>query len=245
MRWTVISLVMAATASSFGQGLFPHLDSKQESAYLLVIPGVQKALNATKDQAATWTTLYKQHIEEQADFAKTIKPDASEADMTTAQKKLEDMDRTAAAALIAKANPEQVTRLRQIDLQELGLESFGKDDVVSELGISVDQKTKIDAIRTAWLKAWDDASEVLAQKVAAIPRPGDDTDSKKKYEDAMNGIVAGAKSDEKALNTRKAEDLARVVGLLTPDQQAKWKAMLGEPFDLKEIPGYIAVENKG
>ena len=50
MRVFTTLFAFLVASASFAQGLYPHLDSKQEGAFLLVVAGVQKELKATPEQ---------------------------------------------------------------------------------------------------------------------------------------------------------------------------------------------------
>jgi hypothetical protein len=98
--------------------------------------------------------------------------------------------------------PEQAKRLRQIALQIDGPQSFGKPEVANELKLTEEQRQKTKGIQ-----------EEAAKQIRAMLRPGGDREETMKK---RSEII-------KATNDK-------VMSLLTPDQKAMWKEMIGEPF---------------
>jgi serine/threonine protein kinase len=98
--------------------------------------------------------------------------------------------------------PEQARRLKQIAWQEGGASAFGDPELVEALRLDEEQKEKVKAIQDE------------ARRAAWVgPRPGGPRpEDWKKAADSW----------------RTARDQALAV--LTPDQEAKWKELTGEPF---------------
>ncbi len=105
-------------------------------------------------------------------------------------------------SLLEGLGPEQVKRLKQIAWQESGASAFDDPEFAQALGLTEGQKEQIRAIQNA-----------ARQAMWAAPQPG-------------RGPSLDWKKAEAAWRT--ARDQA--VGLLTPEQKARWKELKGEPF---------------
>jgi len=98
--------------------------------------------------------------------------------------------------------PEQRKRLDQIALQMNGLLQAGKPDVASALGLTSDQKKKLEELHKM---AHKDAKAILKEA----------TDTDTKHAELM-----------KLHETNKM----RLIGLLTSDQKKKWAELVGPEF---------------
>jgi hypothetical protein len=115
--------------------------------------------------------------------------------------------------------PEQTKRLKQIQLQVAGLRAFTEADVQKELKLTDKQTAEI-----------KDINENLT----------------KDMRDMFSGGAGGdrAKMMEKMQELRK-EALDKAAGLLTDEQKATWKTMVGEKFELKMEGGFGGGGGKG
>jgi hypothetical protein len=104
--------------------------------------------------------------------------------------------------------PHQIKRLNEIFIQQAGAAALQDEDIAKELGISDAQKAKLVEVRQANQEA-----------TGAQMREAFQLD-----EDARR-----AKFEE----IRKAND-AKLLAVLTPDQQKKFDAMKGKPFTMPE-----------
>jgi hypothetical protein len=114
-----------------------------------------------------------------------------------------------AKGIAAVLKPEQAQRLKEIEIQQLGIGAFDDADVQKQLKLTADQKKDIKAIR-------DDLRKEISKVYAGIG--GDRTK------------LADARKKEAAL-TKEAKE--KMVGKLTADQTKTWKKMVGAPFELK------------
>ncbi len=96
--------------------------------------------------------------------------------------------------------PQQRTRLRQIILQRQGGLALNNSKTAEDLDLTETQRKKADAI--------------LAKLTVKLNRSGN---------------VWGPEGRKKAEETRKAAG-EELLGLLTPQQQNRWKELIGEPF---------------
>jgi hypothetical protein len=108
--------------------------------------------------------------------------------------------------------PNQLKRLNEIFIQVNGVAALQDEDVAKELGITDAQKAKVAEVRAANQEAIGAMMRELFQGGG-----GGDRDANR------------AKIDE----ARKAGD-AKVLAVLSADQQQKFEAMKGKPFTMPE-----------
>jgi len=112
--------------------------------------------------------------------------------------------------------PEQVKRLKEIEIQAAGLRAFNMPDVSAALKLSDDQKARITTMR---------------EEAASTSRG------------AFAGFLGGGQrpSEEKLAEARKkahqviADGMNKAQALLTDDQRAAWKSLIGDPFDTSTL----------
>jgi hypothetical protein len=103
--------------------------------------------------------------------------------------------------------PEQIKRLKQIDVQQAGAQAFTRADVVKALSLKDDQKDKIKTIAADMTKALADLR-------------------------AAGGGAAGRAANQEKITALRKETMDKVVGLLTDDQKKAFKEMTGDAFEL-------------
>jgi hypothetical protein len=104
--------------------------------------------------------------------------------------------------------PEQLKRLHQISLQTDGVNAFERERIQNMLGLTDEQKTEIASI----IKASNEEARGLFSQDAS--------------QDERRAAM------EKRRELRK-EALSKVEGKLTEEQKAKYKDLLGSPFEVK------------
>jgi Spy/CpxP family protein refolding chaperone len=120
--------------------------------------------------------------------------------MQEMQSKMQEMNKEVTAML----TPEQSKRLKQLQLQAGSvMQALNNEEVKKELNLTSEQTDKIKAI----------ADDMRAQ---------------------MNELRQGGGGDRQEM-AKKSEELrksteTKVMGVLTDEQKAKWKELMGEPF---------------
>jgi Spy/CpxP family protein refolding chaperone len=104
-------------------------------------------------------------------------------------------------ALSAFLKPDQHARLKQISLQLRGSMAFADPMVADALGLSAEQKEKLETLRRE-----------TGEAARALFQGGFNDETRKKLAELRQN------ANDKAIN------------VLTSEQQAKWKQMTGEPF---------------
>jgi len=108
--------------------------------------------------------------------------------------------------------PQQIKRLNEIFVQQNGASALQDEEIAKELGISDAQKAKLAEVRQANQEATFAQMRDLSQL--------DDNARRAKFEEI-----------------RKTND-AKLVAVLTPDQQKKFEEMKGKPFDMPQNAGF-------
>jgi Spy/CpxP family protein refolding chaperone len=119
------------------------------------------------------------------------------------QKRIAEINAANEKALGEILKPEQMKRLKQISYQQRGLENALSDpEVASALNLSAEQREKIQAIR-------DDARQKRAELFKA---GGSAEERRQRFAEFQKSITE------------------KLTGVLTAEQQAKWKELIGPEF---------------
>ncbi len=181
-------------------------------AMLLAIPKVQEELKITDEQKTKLQALAeKLGAEMRERFAgfRDLSDEERQKRMEEMQaegaKRLEEVRKQVAEIL----KPEQVKRLRQIELQQQGVRALERAEVAEELGITDAQKADMQKVR-----------EEIEAKMQAM-------------REERRG-QQGPPSEERMAEFRKMreEAEAKVMAVLTDAQKQKLRDMMGEPFEM-------------
>ena len=168
---------------------------------------VQKELNIDKDQADK----VKEAVDKVRDSHKDDFAKLQDLGQDERRAKSQELNRTVSEetlkALADVLKPEQLNRLKQIELQQAGDRAFTRPDVQKALNLTDDQKEQIKTIT-------EDAA-------------------KQRRELVQGGNAQGSR--DKLTSLRK-ETLEKVQAVLTDDQKKTWKDLTGEPFQLTRGP---------
>src|SRR5207237_1381350 len=107
-------------------------------------------------------------------------------------------------------------RLRQLEVQMLGLDAWGRPEVLAALGLSGRQKGAIEAIREEVRKNSDHLYRQISQE-AASEAPGD----YQKQSEAERRLAAAL----------YREALKRITNQLTAEQKKSWHELTGPPLE--------------
>ena len=115
--------------------------------------------------------------------------------------------------------PDQVKRLKQIEVQVAGLRAFSQPAVKEALKVTDEQQTKIqDALQVSMRDGRDLNEEYGVQGFAGRP-----ADAEK-----------GKEFDKKRAAITK-EAMAKVMSAMTDDQKKTWTTLVGEPIDTAKV----------
>lgn len=217
--WAVVAVAVLAVGSVQAQPPRGGGGGFQQPLDVLVLTNadLQKELKITDDQKKA----LKEVMDKAADLNKkrmdlfTGGPpdmDKMQEMMKEGQKLAEDAKAAADKAFTA----DQKKRVKQIDVQRMGLRAFSNDEVVKALKLTDDQKAKMKEVSEGYQKASADLRGEYFQQ-------GQFPDMDKMAEFQKKSAALTSETIEKA----KKE--------LTDDQKKAWKEMVGEPFDVSKL----------
>ncbi len=171
---------------------------------LLTNESVQKELKVEKEQADKLKDAVTKVTDAHKDEMAKLRDLQGEERRTKTQEMTKMVSAETLKAVGDILKPEQLKRLKQIELQQAGAQAYSRPDVVKTLGIKDEQKDKIKGI-------------------------ADDT--QKQVADVRGGTGTAAEKGEMQTKIRK-EAAEKVTAVLTDDQKKMWKEMTGEPFTI-------------
>jgi hypothetical protein len=171
---------------------------------LLQNESVQKELSIDKDQVEKVKEAVQQVQDKHKDeFAKLR--DLSQEERRT---KGRELNTTVSTELLKAAGevlkPDQIKRLKQIELQQIGAQAFSKPEVQTALSLKDDQKEKIKSITEASAKEMQE----------------------------LRQDRANAQGNREKMTAIRKETTEKVQAVLTDDQKKAWKDLTGEPFQV-------------
>ncbi|MBL8792748.1 MAG: hypothetical protein JNM56_02460 [Planctomycetia bacterium] len=175
-------------------------------AMLLMNPDVQQELKLSEEQIDKIKTVSQSVFEKNKEiFAKlkdTPKEELREKFQEIAKVIAEETDKSLKDVL----KPEQMKRMRQLELQQRGFEAFTDAQVQQDLKLDDDQKEKIKTL-----------AEDARKEIGELFQGG-----KGNFQEAMTKIQALRK-----------DNLEKVMSTLKEGQKKTWKELTGEPFEFK------------
>jgi hypothetical protein len=212
-----LALVLAAPAfgqrqRGQGQGRGPGGPGGGGIASLLQNESVQKELKVDKDQAGKVTEAVKTVQDQHADdFAKLRDITNQDERRQKSQELTRTVSEETLKAVSGVLSADQVKRLKQIELQQAGLQAFTRADVQKALSLTDEQK---DAIKT------------LSDEAA-----------KKRQELSQGGRRQGGGQGQSQFAAMRKENMEKVQKLLTADQKKTWKDLTGDAFEIQRPQG--------
>jgi hypothetical protein len=201
----------------FGGGQFGGIGG------LLRNESVQKELKMEKDQVDKTTEAVRKVRDKHADeFAKLA--DLSQEERRT---KSAELNRTVSAETLTAVSevlkPEQVTRLKQIELQQAGVTAFTRPDVEKALTLNDEQKGKLKTIA-------DESSTKMRELLGGGRGQGGARPPR------GQGGARGTPPDQAKVTALRKEMGDKALAVLTDDQKASWKSMTGDVFTIVQAP---------
>jgi uncharacterized protein YgfB (UPF0149 family) len=167
-------------------------------AQLAALPDVQTELKLDDEQKTIVTEVNDQLRQERRDLLGT-----GFDGWSAIQGRMEQLNSEASKKVNDALKPEQRTRLQQISIQQNGPRSLQDADVVAELGLSDEQKTKL---------------------VEAV------SENTKAFESGFGGGDRESWRQQAGELADQADE--RLMGVLTDEQKTKLEQLKGEPFDI-------------
>ncbi len=169
---------------------------------LLRLEQVQKELNLSDEQKEKIKELAKEMMPGRPSEGQAPSPEDRRAMMEKVQKKLAEI-----------LKPEQLERLKQIQLQAQGAAALGNPEVVKTLGITDDQRAKLKTLR-------DEADGKRRELIGSMRDL-----SREERREKM------AENQEKIRQIQK-ELMEKALAVLTPEQREKFEKLQGKKIDL-------------
>jgi hypothetical protein len=163
---------------------------------LLSQKSVQDELKLTEDQVSSAGDLFRNQMRKMQSL--------QEKEPEEREKLRAEMAKDSDEAIKKMLKPDQAKRLNQIHLQLQGAQAFDKPELVKDLNINEEQKTKIKDLREA------------ADKQMRGDRP------------QAGGDRQAARQKMQEINKATGEKIVSTV--FNDEQKAKWKELTGEPF---------------
>jgi hypothetical protein len=180
-------------------------------AFLLQNEGVQKELKLDKDGLAKASEAAKKVADaHQGDFAKVQELDVAERGAKMGEIRAA-VNAEVLTALGSILKPEQLKRLKQIELQTQGARAFTNAEVQKSLKLNNDQIEKIKTIN-------DDARAEMQSLFSS------------------GGGGRGNPANFEKMQAMRKETLTKIENVLTDEQKKTWKDMTGDPFQLQMQP---------
>ena len=180
--------------------------------YLLAQTAVQEDLRLTPEQREQVRDVVRELVEKQQAFTREKDPGRRKELADEAVQFRLRHDRLAPDLL----DPTQAERLKQLSLQFRTTASFWDPEVRAALKITDEQFGRIKTIATEKYSEWNRETEAAFRKDKDFP------------------------AYQKGLAENRARRDREEVRVLTPEQQAKWNQMLGDPFS-GPIPSPILI----
>jgi Spy/CpxP family protein refolding chaperone len=198
----IITPLLAQPPGGFGRGQFMTI------SFLVQNKGVQEELKLTEDQVTKITKISTDTREKYKDDLAKAREGKDFAKIGELNKKIgEETEKALSAGDLLK--PDQLKRVKQIRLQNLGLAAFLEEAVAKELKLTDKQKEEIKALDEDLTK---DRRELMK----------DVGKDQKKREEAQKKIAE--------LTT---ETMAKVQKTFSDDQKKTWKEMTGTKYEVK------------
>jgi hypothetical protein len=207
----VMSLLALLASSAFSQQPQPGQRGQRGGggggpgsvASLLQNESVQKELKVDKDQADKVKEAVQQVQDKHKDEFAKLRDLSQEERRAEGQKLNRAVSEETLKAVDPILKPDQVKRLKQIELQQLGSQAFTRPEVQMALGLKDDQKEKIKTL-----------AETAATEMRELRQGGNQQGNR-----------------DKVTAIRK-ETTEKIQAVLTDDQKKTWKEMTGEPFQM-------------
>ena len=175
---------------------------------------VHKELKLDKEQADKASEAAQKVREKHADEFTKLRDLEQEERRTKSRELNVKVNEETIKAIGEVLKPEQMARLKQIELQQADFAAYTRSDVQSALKLSAEQTEKVKTITDA-------ANTQIREALGTGGQGGRPR--------GQGG--AGRGSNEKVVAIRK-ETNEKLVALLTDDQKKTWKELTGAPFEV-------------
>src|SRR4051812_32372404 len=196
--------------------------------FLISSEAVQKELKMDKDQTEKATAAVKKVQDAHADDRAKLRDLPMEEQRTKRQELTKTVNEETTKAVGEVLKPEQLARLKQIELQRAGFMAYTRPEVQTALKLNDEQKEKVKTIT-------DEGNKQIRELMGA-GGPGGGGARPPRGQGGAGGAgrgqgARGGPNAEKMTALRK-ETTEKIVAVLNDDQKKSWKELTGEPFEL-------------
>lgn len=222
------AVAVAATSLAAAQGRQPGTGAGRANVSIIPQVASNKDLQADLKVTDAQKEKFKDSAAKLADVQKKMadlrpagggRPD--QAKMTEVRAEQTKVNEEVTKVVNEALTAEQKKRVKQIEVQAMSLRAFANEDVLKELKLTDEQKTKVKEITDATQKELTDAGlgRPMGRPQQGTARP----DAAALAEQAKKRAEINGKATEK------------VSALLTDDQKKAWKELTGEKFDTTKL----------
>jgi hypothetical protein len=192
--------------------------------FLISNEAVQKELKLDKDQVDKATEEVKKVREKHADDFTKLRDVPQEERRAKMQELTKEVNDETLKGVSEVLKPEQLTRLKQIELQRASFAAFSRADVQEALKLTTEQKEKVKTI-----------SDEANKDIQTLRGAGGQGRGQGGGAGGAGGRGRGqggfGANNEKVTALRK-ETNEKLVALLNDDQKKTWKGMTGDAFEV-------------
>lgn len=234
--WAAVAVAVLVAGTSLAQGQRQQRQQpgggrggmQQTSLAVTVLTNedLQKDLKITDDQKKSLKEVMDKAAElnkKRAELFTGGRPDMDK--MQEMQKESAKLAEDAKAATDKAFTDDQKKRLKQIEVQQMGMRAFTNEDVVKALKITDDQKAKLKAVADEYQKESTD----LRTEYGMGGRPGGGGGQGQRPDPAKVAEY------QKKAATLTSETMDKVKKELTDDQKKTWADLTGAAFDLTKL----------
>jgi hypothetical protein len=222
---TLVGFAAAQPPRGQGRGGFGGGAGFGGYGFLIRNEAVQKELKMDKDQADKAAEAVKTVTDKHADDFTKLRDLEQEERRTKSRELNQKVNEETVKAIGEVLKPEQMSRLKQIELQRAGYAAYTRPEVQTSLKLTDEQKEKVKSITD---KANTDIREAMGAPGQGGRQRGQGGAGGAGRGQGRGGFGAG---NEKVTAIRK-EANEKVVALLTDDQKKSWKELTGAPFEV-------------
>ena len=201
-------------------------------AGLLRSEQVQKEVNITEDQKSQLTKMAEEQTAQMRErFAGREgenREELSEAERQTRReefmKEAQERAKKTEEKIRGVLKPEQFKRLKQIELQQQGVEALRRPDMAQVIGLSEEQVEELKEVFEGIRKQ----REEIGEQSRSIFQGFRDASEDERAELRKKGEQLRARGEELQKEVQK-----KAMGVLNDDQKGKLKGLMGEPFKLE------------
>lgn len=196
-------------------------------ANLIRNEAVQKELKMDKEQTDKATEAVKKVTDKHAEEFTKLRELAQEERRTKTTELTKIVSEETLVALGEVLKPEQMKRLKQIELQRAGVAAFTRPEVEKALAFNDEQKGKVKAIA-------DESATKMRELMGAAGRGQGGQGGARGARGAggAGGARGGAAPDQAKITALRKEMSEKVMLVLNDDQKKTWKDMTGGAFEM-------------